>query len=696
MTTFHRAEEIFHGAIELESEGERAQFLAAQCGEDDELRALVERLLEVHSGSESSAFSKAPELEGTSPFFDPARPLDVEDVRRLLGASESDDGLGAIAEFQVLSIIGQGGNGIVLKAWDTKLNRFVALKLLSPRLAADPVANQRFIREANAVASICDDRVVSVYSIVESDKTPMICMELVEGPSLQNVIDEQGALSIEQVLRIGLQVAEGLQAAHRQGIVHRDIKPANILLKNGLDQVKIADFGIAQVPDSSKLTITGQFAGTPQFMSPEQAMGRTVDCRSDLFSLGALLYVMCTGRAPFSGDSTIEVIRAVSEQTPPAIREINPAVPRWLELLIERLMDKAPLRRFSSAEEVADSLSRGIAHLLDPVGTRPPDCRRVRIPGAPVFALHLPRLTLDPFLALLVALLIAVGVLPLIGIKSIRSATTFLFVMMPLSGVVSLLAYRWRCGAAAISLGACIAAFSITVMFLTWQGVLAFGGSMTREMVIALFALQLLAVPIGLVALFDSLGKRTSTPVSIRFSLEGLLWSVVLLAFAVGAIKFVSDSWAGISIAVARALFSSVSVLAIGVYLSYRKLEYPEVQWERRRRKWVALASFFTLILVGVSSAASQAEGHGEIILTLEDACERCALTVRSRPVGKGRYHLTASAQSSQRLRLPVGNYELAVTSPAGGAARSMTATQNFVVEGRRTQQIRLTQSDFH
>src|SRR5262249_39821769 len=161
-------------------------------------------------------------------------------------------------------------------------------------------------------------------------------MQFIDGPTLQQKLDRSGQLPLQEVLRIGLQIAEGLAAAHRHGLVHRDVKPANILLENGIERVKLTDFGLARAGDDASLTPSGLVAGTPMYMSPEQAQGEPVAFRSDLFSLGSVLYAMCTGRPPFRAPSAVAVLKRVCEETPRPIREINPELPPWLEELVAR------------------------------------------------------------------------------------------------------------------------------------------------------------------------------------------------------------------------------------------------------------------------------------------------------------------------------------------------------------------------
>ncbi len=191
-------------------------------------------------------------------------------------------------------------------------------------------------------------------------------MALISGRSLQQRLDQSGPLELKEILRIGMQTASGLAAAHAQGLVHRDIKPANIMLENGVERVKITDFGLARAVDDSSVTQNGVLTGTPQYMAPEQARGEPVDKRADLFSLGSTLYAMCTGRSPFRADSSISVLKQVCEAEPLPIRSINPDIPAWLEGIIAKLHAKDPVRRFQSASEVADLLEHCLAHVQQP------------------------------------------------------------------------------------------------------------------------------------------------------------------------------------------------------------------------------------------------------------------------------------------------------------------------------------------
>lgn len=274
----------------------------------------------------------------------------------------SDDGrtLGRLAHYEILDVLGRGGMGVVLRARDTKLDRTVAIKIMGLKAVDDSIARSRFLREARAVAAICHDHVVALHSAETIDDMPFLVMELVEGCSLREKIQEEGALDPQAVARVSLQIAEALSAAHQRGVIHRDVKPANVLLDGGIDRVRLTDFGLALLPDDLHLTKEGSLLGTPQHASPEQAEGKLTDHRSDLFSLGTVMYAMCTGKPPFEGNTPIAVLCGVRHETPPPIREISADVPQRLVEIIDKLMAKNPDDRFQSAAEVSQQLQ---AHL---------------------------------------------------------------------------------------------------------------------------------------------------------------------------------------------------------------------------------------------------------------------------------------------------------------------------------------------
>lgn len=271
--------------------------------------------------------------------------------------------LGRFGPYDVIAHVASGGMGIVLKARDAALDRVVALKILPPTHAANALARARFVREARSAAAVVHEHVVPIYAVDEQAGLPYLVMQFVQGRTLAERIRATGPLRLEEILRIGAQTAAGLAAAHAQGLVHRDVKPGNILLENSVERVKLTDFGLARALDDSVLTRTGELAGTPEFMAPEQAGNGAVDHRVDLFSLGTVLYAMGTGCSPFQGNSVVAVIRKVCDEQPPAVHEVNPAMPRWLSGIVARLMAKAPAERFQSAEEVARLLERYLARV---------------------------------------------------------------------------------------------------------------------------------------------------------------------------------------------------------------------------------------------------------------------------------------------------------------------------------------------
>jgi serine/threonine-protein kinase len=290
-----------------------------------------------------------------------------------LGPTDRPDMLGRVANYEVCGLVGYGSTGSVVKAFDSALNRYVAIKILSPTYSHHGPARRRFEREARAAAAVSHEHVVPIYAVDEFRGSPYFVMQYVSGGSLQQRIDREGPLGAVEVVRIGMQVSSGLAAAHAQGIVHRDVKPANVMLHNSVDRVMVTDFGLARVADEAGMTQSGVIAGTPQFMSPEQARGEAIDHRSDLFSLGSLMYAASTGRPPFRADTVYGVLHHVCEATPVRIREINPEIPEWLEALIAKLMSKKPDDRFDSAEEVQKVLADELAHLQGPTLIGSPD-----------------------------------------------------------------------------------------------------------------------------------------------------------------------------------------------------------------------------------------------------------------------------------------------------------------------------------
>jgi serine/threonine protein kinase len=388
-------ESIFAEALEKQSVAERAAYLNEACGGNVALRAQVEELLRA-SDDAGSFLNHAPlssagagaTIAATRASGDTEKSADWTGSLPFLDPIDKPDRIGQLGHYEIIEVVGYGGMGAVLRAFDTKLSRVVAVKVMAPELAASPMAVKRFLREARNAASVHHDHVVTIHAIVDDHRPPYLVMQFVEGQTLAQKIEREGALELAQILRIGSQMAAGLAAAHKLGLVHRDVKPANILLENGVERVKITDFGLARAADDMEVTQTGTIAGTPQYMSPEQAKGETIDMRSDLFSLGSVLYTMCTGRPAFRAETTMGVLRRVCEDVPRPIHEVNPEIPEWLSAIVLKLLAKDPNDRFQTAGEVADLLSQHLAHLQSPalvprpatVVVPPPP---VRIPAPP-------------------------------------------------------------------------------------------------------------------------------------------------------------------------------------------------------------------------------------------------------------------------------------------------------------------------
>lgn len=288
-------------------------------------------------------------------------------ARTLLAPPIHPEMLGRLGRYDVERLIGSGGMGVVFKAYDTELNRPVAIKMLAPYLAENGSARKRFAREARAAAAVVDDHVVPIHNVdSQSDRGPFLVMQYIAGGSLQQRLDDDGPLELRETLRIGMQTAKGLAAAHAQGLIHRDIKPSNILLDEGVERALLTDFGLARASDDANLTRSGFHPGTPHFMSPEQVRGEAIDTRSDLFGLGCLMYAMCTGHPPFCGETSYAVMRRTTEDAPRSIREINSEIPEWLNQIVMKLLAKKPEDRFGSADEVAELLEGCLAHVQQP------------------------------------------------------------------------------------------------------------------------------------------------------------------------------------------------------------------------------------------------------------------------------------------------------------------------------------------
>jgi urea transport system substrate-binding protein len=303
--------------------------------------------------------------------------------------------LGQLGTYRVRRVLGVGGMGIVFEAIDSQLRRLVALKVMRPEIAASLAARTRFLKEARAAAALNSDHIVTVFQVGQDNDVPFMAMQLLRGEALDARLAREPRLAVVDAVTIASQAAAGLAAAHDAGLVHRDIKPANLWLelkdegaKKSADsgrlvvggavqhdtsfRVKILDLGLVRGGGGPRLTTAGVVVGTPHFMAPEQAGGTEVDHRADLFSLGCVVYTMLTGELAFPGESTMAVLMALANHTPPPLHELNPAVPLELSQLVAKMMSKSPAGRPPSALQVIEQLT-GIldAELERPVAPPP-------------------------------------------------------------------------------------------------------------------------------------------------------------------------------------------------------------------------------------------------------------------------------------------------------------------------------------
>ena len=292
-------------------------------------------------------------------------PFAVQQILKMLDPTDDPSSLGRIGNYEVSGVVGNGAMGIVVKAIDQTLDRIVAIKVMHPTLAACGTARHRFAREAKAAAGVLHPNVIAIHGVSTDRELPYLVMPFIAGTSLQQRMDRQGPLELTETLRIGSQIAAGLAAAHRKGLIHRDIKPSNVMLDEGVETALITDFGLARTIDDATMTRTGTITGTPEYMSPEQARGDSVDCSSDIFSLGSLLYTLCAGRPPFRAKTPFGVLRRITDTEPRSIRESNPETPIWLCELITRMHAKSPQERPHSAD-VRDLLENCLAHVYQP------------------------------------------------------------------------------------------------------------------------------------------------------------------------------------------------------------------------------------------------------------------------------------------------------------------------------------------
>jgi serine/threonine protein kinase len=267
--------------------------------------------------------------------------------------------IGRLANYRVLRLLGKGGMGYVFHAEDLSLARPVALKVMKPELGGDADSWQRFAREARLMAALKHEHLATIYQAGQEGSVIYLAMELLQGESLLDRLKRGSRLEPAAVVRLAREMASALVVIHRHGLIHRDLKPANIWLETPGDRVKILDFGLARrLEEDAHITQTGVVVGTPAFMSPEQARGAAVDGRSDLFSLGAVLYCLCTGAEPFRGPHVTAVLTALAVDTPRPVHEVNGAIPRPLSDLVLQMLAKRPEQRPPSAAAVLERLQQ--------------------------------------------------------------------------------------------------------------------------------------------------------------------------------------------------------------------------------------------------------------------------------------------------------------------------------------------------
>jgi serine/threonine protein kinase len=288
------------------------------------------------------------------------------------------------ARYELEGKLGEGAMGVVYRARDRNLGRVVALKMLSPEMGTEDELRLRFQREAEAVGRLNHPNIVSVYDMGEHQGRLYMAMELLEGEDLRSLIEKQAPLATTERVRVLGEIAAGVAYAHSRGVVHRDLKPANILLTS-TGHVKILDFGLARLATMETITRQGVILGTPDYMSPEQAMGKAIDTRSDVFSSGAVFYEFLTLQKPFKGKTLHSVLYQIISEDPDAVLTLNPEVPARLALLVHRMLRKDPARRPSSMDDVEKELRElalSLRRSLGPAAPIPPEEQRVRFKEA--------------------------------------------------------------------------------------------------------------------------------------------------------------------------------------------------------------------------------------------------------------------------------------------------------------------------
>jgi predicted ATPase len=347
-----RVDELLHSALAVPSD-RRDEFLRQECAGDAQLEQEIKSLLTSHRNL--GGFLERPAIK-----------VAAQTIAQTQAREAGDSMLGrTISHYRVVGKLGSGGMGVVYEAEDVRLGRRVALKFLPASLAHDGRTLQRFEREARVASSLNHPNICTIYEVEEHDHQPVIVMELLEGKSLKERIRE-GPISNDELLDFGIQASDALEAAHAKGIIHRDIKPGNIFVI-GQVRIKILDFGLAKVRPSrlaedesseEALTLDGIIPGTTSYMSPEQVRGEEIDARSDLFSLGVVLYEMATGKRPFAGKNRVVTMNAILSAQPAAASKVNPSLPAGLDKIIARALEKNREKRFQHAADICSDLKR--------------------------------------------------------------------------------------------------------------------------------------------------------------------------------------------------------------------------------------------------------------------------------------------------------------------------------------------------
>jgi serine/threonine protein kinase/tetratricopeptide (TPR) repeat protein len=354
---YQKMKEVYFSALERE-EDQRTAFLKEACAGDDALQQEVETLLAHElNGETAPGFLETPALDGAVQVLSRAEVTESRASADALGIAGS-----TISHYRLIEKLGQGGMGIVYRAEDSRLHRSVALKFLPEAAFSDRLAIERFEREARAASALNHPHICTIHDIGKHEGRDFIVMELLEGQTLKHYIADR-KMEAGEIAKWGLQISEALKAAHAKGIVHRDIKPANIFITEH-GQAKVLDFGLAKLLHSGDgettiiddLTLTGGVVGTLQYMAPEQALGRNVDARSDIYALGMVLYEMAAGTRPFREDQPSHLTDDILHKVPPRLGKLHPRIPTQLEKIILKCLEKDPRKRYQSAAELIADL----------------------------------------------------------------------------------------------------------------------------------------------------------------------------------------------------------------------------------------------------------------------------------------------------------------------------------------------------